>query len=346
MALLGIANATGQTRNTPGFSRPVDPHAAIVMLLQSTDPREQAWGAWYAGRDYLPQFTPLVQQVIAQHVSGTSLNEIAAVDVALDALIQMKQGLASSALASVAERRPEQALILAGFAARDDLEVDPFLFNVLRANDYDQWFATANLLLQRRTSGLASSIIGSLHLAVHVYVTSGDDSGTGRSGSAAGMSFGCGAPGTGPGLPLPPWAVYRLGTAAHLGVVVLSTGPRTVYYQRILAPAGSAPDRSSVHRPGPTADDRLQYLASLAGQVADSLPTHGTEFREIRLDAGAPLDRSLESVRTDILSRWSLIAQALVRAGALSQESAASELPTLDIVVHDSRQAAAPLAKQ
>ena len=133
----------------------------MVRLLQSTDPREQAWGAWYAGRDYLPQFTPLIQQLIAQHVSGASINEIAAVDVALDALIQMKQGLPSSTLASVSERRPEQALILAGFAARDDREVDAFLFDMLRANDYCAWFAAANLLLERRTFGLASAIISS-----------------------------------------------------------------------------------------------------------------------------------------------------------------------------------------
>jgi hypothetical protein len=119
-----------------------------------------------------------------------------------------------------------------------------------------------------------------------------------------------------------------------------------VYYQRNLAPAGSTPSQSTVDREGPTADERLQYLASLAGQAADSIPIHGTEFREIRLDAGVPLDRALESVRADVLSRWSLLAQALVRAGALRQERAATELPTLDLIVHDSRQPATPLANR
>lgn len=314
----------------------------MVRLLQSTDPREQAWGAWYAGRDYLQQFTPLIQQLIAQHVSGASINEIAAVDVALDALIQMKQGLPSSTLASVSERRPEQALILAGFAARDDREVDPFLFEMLRTNDYYRWFAAANLLLERRTFGLASAIIGSLRLSVHVSVTSGDRSSGSGFGSAAGSSIGCGVGGVGaPGLP--PWADYRLGTAASPGLVVLSTGPTTVYYQRIIAPAGSMAAPSSVQRAGPSADDRLQYLASLAGHVPDSLPVRGTEFREVRLEAGAALDRALESVRADILSRWAVLAQALVRVEALSQESAATDLPTVDLVVHDSRQPAAPL---
>ena len=338
--LIGIAPAIGQTREAPGFSLPANAHAAMIRLLQSTDPREQAWGAWYTGRDHLPQFTTLLQQVIAQHVLGASLNEIAAVDAALDALIQMKQGLPSSVLASVSERRPEQALILAGFAARDDRDVDPFLFEMLRTNDYYRWFAAANLLLERRTYGLANSIIGSLRLSVHVSVTSGDgSSGTGF-GSAGGIGIGCGGGGAAPGLP--PWADYRLGTAASPGLVVLSTGPTTVYYQRILAPAGSTPAQSSVQRAGPSADERLQYLASLAGQAPDSLPVRGTEFREVRLDAGAPLDRALESVRADILSHWSVLAQALVRAGALSQESAASDLPTLELTVYDSRRPVAP----
>jgi len=341
---LGVVDARGQTNQTPGFSRPVDPNAAIVKLLQSTDPREQAWGAWYAGRDHLPQFTPLVQQVIAQHVSGVSLNEIAAVDVALDALIQMKQGLPSSLLTSVSDRRPEQALILAGLAAKDDVEADDFLFEVLRTNDYDRWFAAAHLLLQRRTFGLASSIIRSLRLAVHVYVTSGDNSSGGGFGSSGGMGIGCGFSGGAPGLP--PWAGYRIGTGAHPGLVVLSTGPTPVYYQRILAPAGSTPAGSIVQRSGPSADDRLRYLAWLSGTPESDLPVHGIEIREIRLDVGAPLDRTLEGVRADILSRWSLVAQALVNRSALTKESAVEELPTLDLVVYDSRQPAAPPAKQ
>jgi hypothetical protein len=343
---LGVVHGAGQTSQTPGFSRPLEPNAAIVKLLQSNDPREQAWGAWYAGRDHLTQFVPLLQQLVTQHVSGLSLSEIAAVDVALDALIQMRQGLPSSALRSVFERRPEQALILAGFATRDDGEVDELLFEVLRANDYDRWFAAANVLLQRRTFGLASAIINNLRLTVHVHVTS-DNSLTGGSGSGSGgaMGVGCGGRGAAPGLP--PWANYRLGTSAQPGLVVMSTGPIPVYYQRIVAPAGSTPSANSVHRAGPTADDRLRYLAWLAGRSNGDLPVRGIDTREIRLDVSASLDPALEGVRADILSRWSLLAQALVRTSALSKESAAAELPALDFVVHDWRQSgASPLAKR
>jgi hypothetical protein len=49
--------------------------------------------------------------VVTERVSGLSVNERAAVDVALDALIQMRLGLPSSALGQVSESRPVQALL-------------------------------------------------------------------------------------------------------------------------------------------------------------------------------------------------------------------------------------------
>ena len=223
---LGPADASGQLGTTPGSSRPPDPYAAVVTLLQSADPRDQAWGAWFTGRDHLTRLVPLVQEVVTQRVSGLSLNERAAVDVALDALIQMRQSLPSSALRRVSESRPDQALILATFATSDDVEIDEFLFDVLRANDYSRWFAAANLGLQRRTLGLASTIIGKLRLSVNVRVTSNDNSPRWGFGSGGVNGVGCGGGGMAPGLP--PWADYRLGTAAYPGLVVLSTGPTTV----------------------------------------------------------------------------------------------------------------------
>ena len=42
----------------PGPPPPQDPHAATAALLRSADAAEQAWGAWYAGRDQLRQFVP------------------------------------------------------------------------------------------------------------------------------------------------------------------------------------------------------------------------------------------------------------------------------------------------
>jgi len=333
-ALLAWTPAIAQTRSTPGFAEPESGETAVARLLQSGDAREQAWGAWYAGRDHLQQFSPLLRNVVAQRVAGSSMQDRAAADVALDALIQMRQSLPSRDLAMVYQQRPEQALILAAYAATDDDGVEPFLLGVLGANQYDQWFAAANVLLGRRAPGLADAIIRSLRLTVQVFVIRADHLGQRVGfGSAAGIGIGCGAAGLAPGLP--PWADYRLSTAGHQGLVVLATGPTPVYYQRILAQAGTRPSASVVERAAPSADLRLPYLAHLAGMTIESLPVRGLEFREVRLAAGAPVETTLASIRAEMLSRWSAIARALVQRGALAAQSAATALPAIELVVHD-----------
>jgi hypothetical protein len=330
--LVASAPAGAQTRTGPGFAERESDETVIRTLLQSANPREQAWGAWYAGRDQLRQFVPLLQQVITQHVSGATLEQRAAVDVSLDALIQMGQPLPPGDLSLVHDQRPAQALILSAFAAKDD-EIEPFLFDVLRGNDYDQWFAAANLLLARKSPGVASAIISSLRLTVHVYVTRGNRTAGGVFGSSGGVGIGCGAMGYAKGLP--PWAIYRLGTAGQAGLVVHSTGPTTVYYQRVLSSAESTPAGSTINRAAPSADERLQYLARLAGMLHDNLPVRGIEFREITLAVNAPPDDALAGVRADVLAKWSILAHALVQTAALPKDSAATEVPTVDLVVHD-----------
>jgi hypothetical protein len=334
IALLTVSHARAQTSPTPAFSQVPDPNAAIVKLLQSSDPKQQAWGAWYAGRDHLVRLAPLLHQVVVRNVVGSSLNESAATDIALDALIQMRQALPSLMLASVHDRRPAQALILAGFADKEDADVDSFLFDVLRAQKYDEWFAAANVLLERRTPRLASAIIRNLRLTLDVYVTDGGH-GAWVGGSGSGMSIGCGASGAAPGLP--PWAAYRLGTATAPGMVVASAGPTPVYYQRVLAPAGSTPAGSVVYRAGPSADERLQYLARLAQIVPTDLPVRGVEIRSVNLSDAVQPDGALRSLKAEVLRKWQTLADLLVRASALPAEGRTIELPSIDIVVHDSR---------
>lgn len=333
--IVSTSGASAQTTAVPGFTQPDDDETVVRKLLQSTDPRAQAWGAWYAGRDQMRQLAPLVHAVIAQHAFGTSLPESAAVEVSLDTLIQLKVPTPAPLLAAVYERRPAQSLILAAIADRDDQEIEPFLLGVLARDKYDEWFAAANTLLGRRASGLAVSIIRALRIPVHVYITRDGRTTGGGSGTGMGVGMGCGAVGAARGLP--PWADYRLATSAHPGYVVLSTGPTTVYYQRIVTAAGSTPARSVVERDGPAADDRLRYLAALAGLSADSLPLRGMEFREITLATGAPANGALETVRRGLLDSWSVIARALVHTSALSREDAASVLPAFDLVVNDSQ---------
>jgi hypothetical protein len=335
MAVLAASPAGSQTNTAPGFSAAADPNAAIVKLLQSENPKDQAWGAWYAGRDNLTELTPLVQQVIAQHVSGSSLSEVAAVDVALDALIQMRRQLPSTELRRVHERRPVQSLILAAFAQKNDAEADEFLLEVLRSEKYYEWTAAANLLVARKTPGVATTLIKGLRLTIDVRVTDGETTGRWGTEDLAPVGAGHGGSGIAPGLP--PWAQYFLELSAAPGFVVHSTGPNPVYYHRMVTPAGSTPGFTDRLHPGPSATDRLRYLASLAGRADTDLPVQPIERHEVQWTGIENLNRAVATMLADVRLRWASFSEMLVHASALETRQAAVELPTFVVVFHDSR---------
>ena len=52
--------ASAQTLTRPGFAQSRQPtfEDSVVAMLGSSDPREQAWGAFYAGGSAQPHFVP------------------------------------------------------------------------------------------------------------------------------------------------------------------------------------------------------------------------------------------------------------------------------------------------
>ena len=63
-AAVAVASVQAQPDDRPGFKSSAQPSPveSVARLLQSNDPREQAWGAWYAGRDVMPQLVPLLER--------------------------------------------------------------------------------------------------------------------------------------------------------------------------------------------------------------------------------------------------------------------------------------------
>jgi len=344
----GTAAAAGaQTRPAPAFVPPPDGIEAIAVLLESASARDQAWGAWYAGRDQLTQFAPQLRQIAARHIFPVTGEQFAAADIALDALIQMHQRVPGSLLRDIHGRRPEQALILAGFNDNDqDPETDEYLLGVMSAPkpNRDQWYAAANLLLQRKTFGLARAVMSGLRLSVRVTIVDTDDQVGWVTSSGGGVGVGCGAPGRAEGLP--PWAAYHLAAAAMPGAVVHSTGPVPMYYQRWLSRAGDGPMLSGVDPRDPSAYDRLLYLARLAAITEENLPVRAFEFKTVRWSDADHLQKSLEEIRADVLRRWGTLAELMVRNSALDAGAVATELPAVDLTLHDARKSrTAPLSK-
>jgi hypothetical protein len=136
--LLMIGAPTAAQRRTPGFERRNDdPRTRTIALLQSADPVQQAWGAWFSGRDVQPEMIPLLQQVVSRRIAGAAMADIAAADIALDALIQLNATVPADVVLLVHERRPAQALVLLSKGGEDAADA---LITLMRQEKGLPWF--------------------------------------------------------------------------------------------------------------------------------------------------------------------------------------------------------------
>lgn len=338
VAIITASDLAAQTLARPGFSqsRESTPADTVLELLQSADPREQAWGAWYAGGNVMPQLAPLLQQVVAQRAGDGSLAARAAFDVAVDALIQLNARVPEALVRVVHERSQAAALIL---ASHNRGEMLSFLREVADQERGHIWFAAANLLLQARTvheepRGFAAILLKPLSIRLEISVS---DTNSGmRGGGGEGDGAGCGAGGAAPGLP--PWPRYTLTTYAHAGAVVHATGPTSTYYLRTVAPAGSTPAPSISTRGGPSGQDRLRYLAVLAGVEEGQLPLRGVEWHSVKWQGAEHLDQIVRRLRADIVSRHASLIRVLVERHALGDDEAQALPPVrINLALHDAR---------
>ena len=302
----------------------------IAAMLRSPDAREQAWGAWYASRDRMRELLPDLQQMAAQRLDGISPAEVAARDIALDALIQMEAGTAPELLADIYRVSPDHALILA--SQTTDSSPDEFLLHVLRESENERWFATANLLLSRKSAGLVSGILSSFKLEAPIFLVEREGI---AGGHGSGMEIGCGW--TTGGTDLPPWPTYRLTTFPRSGVSVLATGPVPIYFERRVAPAGQGRDGGMSTVFGPSAAERVKYLATLANLDERELPLRGDESYSIVWRETTNLDAELERIRGTITERFGRLLQVLVSAGVLTSEEAERQSPQIEFEVRDMR---------
>lgn len=329
-AALGTAvSARAQTARVPGPLPAHDPAAAVAAMLRSDDPREQAWGAHYAGRDHLRQLAPELHQLIASRLGDPSQSGNAALSIALDALVQLSMP-DLALLPRIYDERPVEALILASLV--NDSKTDAFLLDAIQSAENELWFAAANLLLRNRSRALAAALLDGLRLSVRLHlVTEGAVAG----GGGAGGGVGCGASGLAPGLP--PWPAYDLSTIADSGRTVVATGPVAVYYRRIVAPAGQTPAFCDGFTSGPMADHRVRYLVELAALPPQDVPVRGYENHSVVMRQGTSLEAEIARIETDVSQRFARLLRAVVSAGMLESSIADAYQPVIDFRVDDWR---------
>jgi hypothetical protein len=270
----------------------------------------------------------MVQDIVYEHLHVPYAADLT-LDVAIDALIQLKAPVDPNILPDLYTARPAQALIAASFGGDD---TNSFLRAVVRTGKSYEWFAAANLLLARRGSDFAPDLLSSLRLRVRVYLV---DSGMrgGAGGNAVGVGDGAGAQSPG----MPPVAAYSLTSFAHPGVTILATGPTPTYYRRVVAPAGQVPPPQHTNTSGPSGDDRLVYLAAVADIDLKSLPLRGYEEHSLTVKDDSSLAAELARIRTDLLQRYRRLVATLVERGVLVADSAAALPPQIEVEIEDHR---------
>ncbi|MGH7552487.1 MAG: hypothetical protein ACREMQ_05615, partial [Longimicrobiales bacterium] len=152
----------------------------------------------------------------------------------------------------------------------------------------------------------------------------------GGSGGGGGVTDGIGQKPDG----FPPHALYRWGSAMA-GDVILSTGPRTLYYSRSVSSARQFP----VSYPSgslPNADDRLAYVSAIVGRRAPmNLTTHS--YLDL---AWSDSDKFRERVRDEqqrIADQCNHVLTQLMTEGRLTAEEVATLPLQLTTTVDDAR---------
>jgi hypothetical protein len=294
----------------------------IPTTSHADDVREQAWRIWIAGRDGVDAAQPMLERVVSERIDGEPWHPL--VDYALDALIQLRADLPPDLLARIVEERPVEGMILLSYV--DDETANGVLLSTLDRAQGHEWFAAANMAVNRRPAGAVAHLLTGLRIQARITIS---DSGAASSGGGS-FGIGCGVAEYHPGMP--PWPSYRLTADATSGDVVLALGPTPVYYERRVSAAGHGPSRGGTSIDAPTAGDRLRYLAALTGRRA-TLPERA--HRSVR--RGPALDTAgiAGQMRRDIERQFANLVRELVADGFLSDSEARSLSVEVDVTIVD-----------
>lgn len=208
--------------------------ARAAERLGSERMREKAWGAYLAATCYLPGLSAeIAAELDVEHADFAWDSEPFWVQRALlDALIQLRQPLDSSLLASfVRAFRTEAAILMLQhpFANRESLAA-------LRAGEPRgfEWVAASNALSAMRAPGFAAALLHEVRFTQSVWVRdSGEPPGRGEAGSLLGGNTTVRVP---PGFP--PVGLYRLTGQGLPGDELIADGPTPMYSHRTLVEPG------------------------------------------------------------------------------------------------------------
>jgi len=203
VALAFLACALPARAQTPPFIPDVP---EIRRLLESTTPRDQAWGAWFAVQAQARDLAPLLRAVATGNMAAAEWQDTLATTAALDALIQLGTPQPAAWARSFFDRWPAQSLIL---LARGGEDATAELLPLTSSQTGIRWLTAANVLLQRRAPGFAAILFRDLEIAADLTIVSKGNETLGSAGGGADVGVGHGASARVPGFP-PLAGTFRL----------------------------------------------------------------------------------------------------------------------------------------
>lgn len=323
-------------------AQPVPTAADVRARLHSRGAAEVAWAAFDAATFQMREVAPDLVTLLELPPAATPLAHDYLIAAVLDALVQLDDPLRIAGITPVPSpqileryhsRWPVQTLILFGRTARD--ERGPLLQALLASASGDRWFALSNLLSsQAPVPGFAATLLNGVKLDLDIRVV---DPGSGA-GFGGGSGSGCFALEMvhGPS-GFPPHAAYNFESGETPGAIVMSRGPRTVYYSRRVATRG-IPSGGHVGE-GPTTEDRLDYLNALIRATNYSFMSQLRPRTSISIEwtNARALRGEIETQQKKISDDYERMRQALMDLGYLTSEEADSLPLALDTEIHDLR---------
>jgi hypothetical protein len=289
---------------------------------------------------------PVLERNLSRRLSGREWQDDAVIDTTLDALIRIgANNLSFSLIEPLYTRRKAQALILMPKVKREPA-FDMFLLKLTREKSSDglgiEWFAAANLLLDRRVPGFAAAILEDMVIQGTITLCDpGEGCGRGGGRNTIADSASYIAPG------FPPWPTYAIQKdSTARGVTGFLSGPVSLAYSRYVTREGSRPGFLGESRrqspSSPSTAQRLQYLSAAFPNIP--LTIRSDQARLSIAETQAALDAEAESLRSDIHNRYSELIQQLRDAGLLnSDEFTKLAVPKVTITLDDLRTVKTPL---
>ncbi|MFZ0818487.1 MAG: hypothetical protein WAM91_00340 [Candidatus Acidiferrales bacterium] len=353
-ALLGASAVAGQSALSQ-----IEPSAVLKNMqqqsaqlaaswLHASDPRLQAWGAYFVLRDRLKDLSPdliallSAHQVVEKDYNSPDNDQHDAIVAVLDALIQLDLKVPVSEAARLYPEFPaETLLLLSKFNSADDStepEVTEALLHIFESepSSSNGWLAAGDLLASRRAPGFAALVLKGMviHLDVGVW-TPNQIGGFGSGSSCCGGIFSHepkkGWPEVGN------YELFDCGTPGRESATMLAGGKDPAYYVRTVDALYGYGSAGSC---GCRADRKLirqHFLETLLGDDDENIPVKATVSRGIEWHDGATF---VSEILGFIQTQRDAIAQVVKELEdnlLLTSDEAAVAMPRIEIQINDYR---------